>query len=175
MEDNLKTFDAGMKKAKRLINDYLYAAIERVCLGLIDHAMKEKEYQGFTGNTQTSYACGIYLNGQLQSVFVSGDDMKKPIHIKIRKGERVYLPNPYEGQARSVTGRVDVDGKYGAESAAKFLMSYKPFVKKGFSIAMTTGTEYSEYLENVRNLNVLTDTFKSSKGIMLEELKPMEA
>ena len=45
----------------------------------------------------------------------------------------------------------------------------------GFSVVMTTGTEYSEYLENVRNLNVLTDTFKSSKGIMLEELKPMEA
>ena len=38
---------------------------------------------------------------------------------------------------------------------------------------MTTGTEYSEYLENVRNLNVLTDTSKSGKDILLKELKPM--
>lgn len=174
MEANKKTIDAGMKEARRLMDDYLRAAIGRACVSLIDHALKEKGYQGFTGNTQTSYACGIYLDGHLQSVYASGDSMKRPVHVKIRKGERVYLSSPYEGQARAVTGRADVAGKYGEESAVKFLMSYKPFVKKGFSVAMTTGTEYSEYLENVRDLNVLTGTFKSSRGIMLEELKPTE-
>lgn len=173
MEDNLTVFDEGMKKARRIIQDYLYAAIERSCMKLIDHALKSKEYQGFTGNTQTSYVCGIYHNGKLLGAFASGDNMRKPIRLKVGKGQRIFLKNPYEGKARSVTGRVDVDQEFGAESAAKFLMSYKPHVKKGFSVVMTTGTEYSEYLENVRNLNVLTDTFQSSKGIVLEELKPM--
>ena len=69
---------------------------------------------------------------------------------------------------------MDVDGELGADSAADFLSSYRPFIKKGFSVVMTTGTEYSEYLENVRNLNVLTDTYKSANGIVLEELKPMK-
>ena len=175
MEDNLTAFDEGMKKAQRIIQDYLYAAIERSCLKLIDHALKSKEYQGFTGNTQTSYVCGIYYNGKLLGAFVSGDNMQKPVRLKIGKGQRVFLKNPYEGKARSVTGRVDVDKEFGADSAVKFLMSFKPAVRKGFSDVMTTGTEYSEYLENVRNLNVLTDTFNSSKDIVLKELKPMNA
>ena len=175
MEDHLKAYDDGMMRARRLIRDHLYAAIERACLGLIDHALKEREFDGFTGNTQTSYACGIYYKGGLMGMVISGNSMKKPVRIKVRKGERVYLKNPYEGKARTVIGRVDVDGELGAESAVDFLSSYQPFVKTGFSVVMTTGTEYSEYLENVRNLNVLTDTFKSSKGIMLEELKPMGA
>lgn len=171
----MKAFDEGMKKAKRLINDYLYAAVERTCIGLIDNALKEREFEGFTGNTQTSYACGIYYNGGLMGMVISGNSMKKPIRIKVRKGEHVHLKTPYEGKSRTVIGRVDVDGNLGADSASDFLSSYKPFVKKGFSVVMTTGTEYSEYLENVRNLNVLTDTFQSSKGIVLEELKPMQA
>ena len=175
MVDNRKAFDAGWKRAQRIINNYLYELVEHLCADLIDHALKEREYDGFTGNTQTSYACGIYHNGGLMGMVISGNSMKRPVRIKVRKGERVYLKNPYEGKARTVTGRVDVDGELGADSASDFLSSYKPFIKMGFSVVMTTGTEYSEYLENVRNLNVLTDTFKSSKGIMLEELKPMEA
>ena len=175
MVDNRKAFDAGWKRAQRIINNYLYELVEHLCADLIDHALKEREYDGFTGNTQTSYACGIYYNGGLMGMAIAGDTMRKPVHVKIRKGERVFLRRPYEGKARSVTGRVDVDGQLGMDSAADFLSSYRPFIKKGFSVVMTTGTEYSEYLENVRNLNVLTDTYQSSKGIVLRELNPMEA
>lgn len=174
MNYNLKTFDYGIKLARRMINNRLYAAIENSCLELIDHALKKREFDGFTGNTMTSYTCGIYLDGKLEGAVVAEDYMKPPIHIKIRKGQKVRLGKPYEGKARTVTGQVKVDSLYGAESAIKFLKSYKPHVKKGFSVVMTTGTEYSEYLENVRNLNVLTDTFQSAKGIVLEELKPMK-
>lgn len=175
MDDNRKAFDKGMKQAQRIINNYLYELVENLCADLIDHALKEREYDGFTGNTQTSYACGIYYNGGLMGMVIYGDTMRRPVHVKIRKGERVFLRSPYEGKARSVIGRVDVDGEWGADSAADFLSSYRPFIKKGFSVVMTTGTEYSEYLENVRNLNVLTDTFQSSKRIVLEEIKPIGA
>lgn len=174
MGDNRKAFDKGMKQARILMNHMVYVRLLKACESLIDHALAEKEYQGFTGNTQTSYACGNYVDGALTDMVISGDTMRRPVHVKIRKGERVFLRSPYEGKARSVIGRVDVDGEWGADSAADFLESYRPFIKKGFSIVMTTGTEYSEYLENVRNLNVLTDTFLSSKGIVLEEIKPME-
>lgn len=175
MDDNRKVFDAGWKRAQRIINNYLYGLVEHSCANLIDHALKEREFDGFTGNTQTSYACGIYYNGGLMGIVIAGNAMRKPVHVKVRKGERVFLRRPYEGKPRSVIGRVDVDGEWGADSAAEFLASYRPFIKKGFSVVMTTGTEYSEYLENVRNLNVLTDTFQSSKGIVLEEIKPIGA
>lgn len=171
--DNSKVLIDGMKKAKRIINDYLYAAVERSCVELIDDALKEREFEGFTGNTQTSYACGIYFNGSLMGMVIAGNTMPKPVHVKIKKGKHVSLSNPYEGKARAVVGKVSVDDKLGADSAADFLSSYRPFIKKGFSVIMTTGTEYSEYLENVRNLNVLTITAGASSKILLKELKPM--
>lgn len=171
--DNSKVISDGMKKAKRIINDYLYAAVERSCVDLIDDALKEREFVGFTGNTQTSYACGIYFNGSLMGMVIAGNTMPKPVHIKVKKGERVFLSNPYEGKARAVVGKANVEDEFGADSASDFLSSYNPFIKKGFSVVMTTGTEYSEYLENVRNLNVLTMTAGASSKILLKELKPM--
>lgn len=38
---------------------------------------------------------------------------------------------------------------------------------------MTTGTEYSVYLENTRKLNVLTETYQGLKSILLDNLKPI--
>ena len=171
--DNSKVLNEGLKKAKRIINDYLYSAIERSCSKLIDDALKEREFEGFTGNTQTSYACGIYYNGELMGVVISGDTMPKPVSYKVRYRKKVRLEKPYEGKARSVTGRVKVDREYGYDSAVDFLHSYRPFVTKGFSVVMTTGTEYSKYLENVKNLNVLTMTGGASAKILLKELKSM--
>ena len=107
MDDNRKVFDAGWKRAQRIINNYLYGLVEHSCANLIDHALKEREFDGFTGNTQTSYACGIYYNGGLMGIVIAGNAMRKPVHVKVRKGERVFLRRPYEGKPRSVIGRVD--------------------------------------------------------------------
>ena len=102
---------------------------------------------------------------------ISGNTMRKPVRIKIRKGERVYLSNPYEGKDRTVVGKVDVSGEFGADSAADFLSSCRPFITKGFSIVMTTGTEYSEYLEKREELECTDRHIQIWEGHFVERIK----
>lgn len=157
-----------------LVNRVVYSVVEKTCVKLIKHAIGNKGYDSFTGNTVTSYACGIYYNGDLMGIILAADGMKKPVAKKIKKGKRLFLKRPYEGKSRAVKGTVKVDDFYGAESSEKFLESYRPIIKNGYAIVMTTGTEYSEYLENVRELNVLSDTQKDSIDILLSSITPLE-
>jgi len=60
------------------------------------------------------------------------------------------------------------------ESSFRILQTLSPKTK-GLSIIMTTGTEYSTYLESVHNLNVLSDTAKGSnvKNLLYTSFKPL--
>lgn len=159
---NGKNFKEGMKEAKRIISNDLNSILDAYCEAILEHAIDNREFQGFTGNTQTSYSCGLYKDGSLIYVYHQREYTRKPIRKKVKKGERTFLGKPYEGNKRSVIGRVDVDDKYGSDTAEEFLKSYNVENKNGFSVVVTTGTEYSEYLENVRELNVLTETYEES-------------
>lgn len=123
---------------------------------LLKHARDGKKgWNSFTGNTITSLAFGVYNNGSLTDVvFVSG--VKPPVHAKIQNGETLYLDDPYEGEPRSVKGRVEVYDEWGTETSVKTLKSLTP--KNGNGIVVTTGTEYSEFLEKKADCNVLSDT-----------------
>ena len=161
------------KRARNVISGHVYDMLVKVCDGLLEDAEMSKEFRGFTGNTQTSYSCGLYVDGIL-TYYVSQDMWtKEPVRKKIPKGATVYLKHPYEGSPRSVTGRVDVDGLYGNDSAFQFLKSFKDAPKNGFAIVMTTGTEYSVYIETIHRLNVLTDTWQNSRTILLNNIKPI--
>lgn len=161
------------KRARNIISGHVYDMLVKVCDCLLEDAEMSKEFRGFTGNTQTSYSCGLYVDGKL-SYYVSQDMWtKKPVRKKIPKGVTVYLKHPYEGDSRSVTGRVDVDGLYGKDSAFQFLKSFKDAPNNGFAIVMTTGTEYSVYIETVHHLNVLTDTRQNASHILLNNMKPI--
>ena len=169
----IEGFDEGVRIFKAIKSGYFIDKMARICYQLIDDAERERQFDGFTGNTQTSYSCGFYMNGKLAFVISSGDRLRKPIRLKIQKGKTVYLARPYEGRARSVTGKVDVDNLYGQQTSLNFLQSYKGSPKKGYAIVMTTGTEYSVYLESVHRLNVLTRTYQELKNILLDNLKPI--
>lgn len=115
----------------------------------------KKGWNSFTGNTITSLAFGLYEHNSLTDiVFVSG--VKPPVHAKIRNGETVYLEDPYEGEARSVTGKVDIYNDWGNETSVRTLQELRP--KGDSGIIVTTGTEYSEFLEKKGDFNVLSDT-----------------
>lgn len=144
------------------------------CTELIRDAVASKGYRGFTGNTQTSYSCGIYINGKLQYIVSAGDRMRGPVAKKVKKGKRMFLALPYEGERRSVIGEVTIDNLYGQQTAEKFLKSFKGTPKKGFAIVMTTGTEYSVYLEKVMDLTVLGTTYLRAKNILFNNVKPVD-
>ena len=175
MANNKAVLDKGFKKAKEIIFGHLYDQCIRLCDALVVDAVQKRTFQSFTGNTITSFACGIYLDGSLNYVVASGYNMNAPVHAKIQKGETVYLSNPYEGRPRKVTGRVDIAYDLsGMETSIRILQRFSSNTK-GLSIVMTTGTEYSTYLENVHKLNVLSDTAKEGnvKKLLYSSFKPL--
>lgn len=157
--DNHKAFKKGMEKAKDLILNYLMDKLDSFGKYLLTNAQMNAKFQSFTGNTLTSIAFGLYENNNLIAYsFIEG--LKPAIRAKVQNGVFVYLQNPYEGEARGVSGQVAIDEKYGYQTSERILKELRP--KGGSGIIMTTGTEYSEFIEE-RGLNVLTDTFNNAK------------
>lgn len=162
------------KNVKRVIDAYFERRLRRFCVELIEDAKKSRTYSSFTGQTATSYSCGVYTDGVLRYIASAGDGMRAPVFRKVRRGERVHLKRPYEGEARAVTGRVEVNDKSGQATAEDFLRGYKA-PSQGWCVVMTTGTEYSEYLEQRRGLTVLRETAEADnvKAALLNNLTPI--
>jgi hypothetical protein len=171
--DNGKIFDEGMRKAREVINDYLYNIMRNNVITLLHKAAINREFQGFTGNTQTSYMGGIYVNGKLVEIINERDYTEAPRMKKIPAGKSVYLSNPYEGEARYMRAKIPTSREYGSETSERFLRAYKPKCKKGLAICICTGTEYSDYLESAKGLDVLTATYEEAANIVRSSLKPI--
>lgn len=169
--NNKTALDEGFKTAKNIIRWHIYDILLATSHSYLESMERERGYDGFTGNTQTSYTCGLYVDGRLTDAVVAGSAIKAPVRLKVEKGKTVFLSKPYEGRPRRVTGKVEVDRLYGKDSAFGFLKTYKDVPRKGIAIVATTGTEYSEYLENARKLNVLTETWQKAKGILERHIK----
>jgi hypothetical protein len=63
------------------------------------------------------------------------------------------------------------DGAYGEDTSYQFLREYRPNTRS-FAMVITTGTEYSNYLENVRHLNVLSDSIDNIPDEFAKSFKP---
>lgn len=167
-KSNKKAWMKGLQIAKEKMHFVVLRRLAEYGEILLDDAKFKAEYRSFTGNTITSLAFGLYENTLLQDVvFISG--LKAPVHIKVQKGEFVYLTDPYEGEARGVRGKVDIYDDTGEETSIRTLQGLCP--KGGNGIIITTGTEYSTFLENFYNLNVLSDTFLEAKNNALMDMK----
>ena len=163
--DNKKVLDEGFAKGLRQIEQVIMTSLHWAAVELVHSALVNRGYTGFTGNTETSYMCGIYLNGSLREVVDMSSELPSPVRRKIRNGQYVYLDRPYEGTSRGRHGYVDVNSEYGSETSLRFLGSYKA-PRRGVALVMTTGTEYSEFLEEMFNLDVLTRTFLDAPRII---------
>lgn len=174
--DNSKAFDAGIKKARQIVNDYIFDSLLKACEQLADDAVKNyrSPIGPFTGNTITSYACGLYVDGVFRYYYGNGNKMESPVRVKLSKGETAYLSPDYGGRNRKLTGTVDTDKGFGEAYSFKYLSRYKSQVGKGFEIVVCSGTEYSSYIENVWHGNVLTDTFERAPKILSNNFKPMK-
>lgn len=173
MATNEKIFNDGISKAREVVFDHLYNILRGNVITLLHKACINREFQGFTGNTQTSYMGGIYINGRLAEIVRERDYTEPPRTKKIPKGRARYLSNPYEGKPRWMRAKGDSTNEYGAETSERFLRSYTPKVKKGLDICICTGTEYSDYLETVRGLDVLTATWMQAEKVLLSSLRPL--
>lgn len=171
--DNVKTLENGFAKGLRMIEDTLVNSLRDAADALLLRVATTRQFMGFTGNTQTSYACGVYMNGRLVHVSVQHNWSQNPVRMKVRKGKTVFLSNPYEGHARAVTGKVDIEENHGLALSLKQLEEYKA-PRKGLALMMTTGTEYSVYIEESMSLDVLTGTFREASSIIERNWKRID-
>lgn len=156
MNINEKAIREGMAKANAMIAERNIAALIALGNALLNDAEFSAEYRNLTGNTLTSLAFGLYQNFLL-SEFILLENGKPAIRRKLVKGEVVGDFIDYDGNLRRVfSADIDTDGGWGTITSYQFLSAYKP--PMATSIVITTGTEYSEYLEKELGLNVLTDT-----------------
>lgn len=165
IKDNAKVLENGFAEGMRRIEDAIFNSLADAADALLLRVSTTRQFVGFTGNTQTSYACGVYMNGRLVHVSVQSNWSEPPRRMKVQKGRVVYLTNPYEGRARRVVGMVDIEEEYGLSLSLKQLEEYKA-PKKGIALMMTTGTEYSVYIEQSMSLDVLTNVFKEAPAII---------
>ena len=168
--DNAKTLENGFAKGLRMIEDVLFNSLADAADALLLRVATNRQFIGFTGNTQTSYAVGVYVNGKLEHVSVQRNWNQPPFRMKVRKGKVVYMENPYEGQPRAVKGQVDIVENHGLALSLRQLEEYKA-PRKGLALMMTTGTEYSVYIEQAMSLDVLTNTFKDAARIINQNWK----
>lgn len=175
LQRNKRALDLGFAEFRKAREEYILKSLEDAAEGLLAAVAQHREFQGFTGNTQTSYACGIYVGGTCKKIILQENWNEPPRRVKVPEGKSVYLDNPYEGEARFVRGKMGIpnDGGFGQNTSVRFLAEYKDCPKDGYGLVITTGTEYSEYLENVRHLDVLTGTADDAARIISQNFKPM--
>lgn len=171
--DNAKTLENGLAKGLRMIEDVLFNSFADAADALLVRVATNRQFIGFTGNTQTSYAVGVYVNGRLEHVAVQQNWKEPPIRMKVQKGRVVYLSNPYEGRPRAVEGKVNIIENDGLTLSLRQLEEYQA-PSKGLALMMTTGTEYSVYIEEAMNLDVLTNTFKDAPRIIERNWKKLD-
>lgn len=176
--DNVKVLREGFKKAERIIRSHLQKQMVNISKGILEMADDNREFTGFTGNTQLSYLAGLYTRGKndmAKTQFTSIRQTRNtgsPRRGKIRKGEWGWLKDPYEGKPRSILGKVDVGQSTGFATSMAFLRTYQ--AKYGHIAAViTTGTEYSRYLEESAHLDVLSKTYDDARRLLLSWFEPL--
>mgnify|MGYP001163044021 CR=1 FL=1 len=163
--DNKKAIQEGMAKFYRMLYERAYDAFIGIGDDILHDAQVSAQYHNLTGNTLTSLAFGLYQNYQLVDVtFLDG--VKPAIRRKLRK-EEWFRGRTYDKVYRKFQGTVETDGGWGTSTSMQFLKTFKPI--QPYSIVVCTGTEYSELLENEKDLNVLTDTkqYTAARGLSM--------
>lgn len=172
---NKQVLEDGLKKAREIALKHIEQCLMKACEQLVDDAVRlyKSPIGPFTGNTITSYAIGLFMDGNF-TYYYSNDGIKSPVRKKLRKGEKAYLEPDWMGGDRAFTGRIDTDGGYGQDYSYNFLRTYQSKVKSGIELVMCSGTEYSTYIETKMGGNVLSNTLKNAKGILMNNFKPMK-
>lgn len=160
-------------KLKQIVRDTLLPKFRQAAVNLLVDAMGRKEFGDLTGNTLTSYVAGIYENGILYNTITLLDVayLEHPVLEKLSNDDGIVQIERYDdGHIVTIntSSFVNTDKRFGVETAKDFLVKYTPPNPKGFSLVITTGTEYSEYIEETRKLNVLTETFLWAEGTVAD-------
>ncbi len=129
------------------------------------YGLRGQGWSSWSGNTETSYSCGVALNGSMVYTKSVGDSAPSPLIPKLKKNQSKMLKVDYSGRVRQKrTGTVNVTDPYGTETAKKTINEVKSKSNSGLAFRMATGTEYSQWLEFVKGWKVLGGSFAVAEG-----------
>ena len=178
MPDNRKALENGFAKAKKIIHDRiikgLYVEADR--LAMKAYESYESPMMGFTGQTWTGTAVGVFDKGSLV-YYVSTKtiaDMPDAVRSKLRADKQYFLENPYgyimdySGGNRKFTAVIDTDGGSSEADAVNFLREYKP--SNSYAIVVVNGSEYAEYIQNILGGDVLFGTYRYAHNLRAAEI-----
>lgn len=165
-------FDLCLKNIDKYVDQVIDQNIIRFAIHVVEDVLPSQQgFRNLTGNTTTSYAFGYYKEGVLKMIGFNKDSAPA-LRSKLLKGDILTDFTDYDGNTRRhFVANVDTDGKFGQQTSIEFLNGYKATGK--YSLIFTTGTEYSAYLENVRDLNVLSDGFNYVASHFVKSFKPI--
>lgn len=174
---SVKGFKECRERFSRIKNTLMRQVFVSAAYELMNDAIKSNEAI-LTGNTLTSFVIGLYENGRLYKIVDVYDipNIQPPTRKKITKGEGrrgVLVLTRYKTYQKAIVRTdkfVKTSNEYGEDTARRFLLSFKNRME-GFSMVMATGTEYSEYLESTRRLNVLQETYDYTESVFRRHLK----
>ena len=174
---NRQAFIDGKKILDNLTRERFLLALYQLGYMLIRDAEFQAGYRNLTGNTVTSLAFGLYVDGALSDVVTL--DKESPLRTKLTKGDVLTNFVDYDGILRKrFYAEADTDGGYGYDTSLTFLKGYRIPKKWKYAIVVTTGTEYSEYLQNEYKLNVLGKTEIKAKTdgykMFINSFKPID-
>lgn len=144
-------FEAGQKKAMAIKKKVLLDGLRSLMEDCVHYAYDNHEFHNLTFNTQDSYGGAVYFKGKMY-------------------GSPYFLEQ--KAEKGTINMQIKTDGQFGHEKSLDFLRSYRP--QSEFAICVTTGTEYSQFLERVRGLDVLTGTFEFAKDEFFKSFKPIK-
>lgn len=168
-----KQFEAAQNEIHKNMYHYIIPQLTRFGIHMVSNVLpNQARYRNLTGNTITSLAFGIYYLGKLD-IMGFNNHYPPPIRNKLIRGEELYDFEDYDGNIRKYyPAKVNTDAGFGKNSSMEFLKSYQS--ARQYAIVFTTGTEYSEYLEKTRGLNVLSDGYDYSISAFIKSFKPVK-
>ena len=166
MANNTAALDRGFAKAKQIMRERIEQCLvnEANKLAMKAYESYNSPLMGFTGNTWTGTAVGVYSNGKLIYYITTRmiDNMPAPVMNKLRLGKPVFLEKPYgyimvgSRGNRSFAAFVDTDGGNSEKDAIEFLESHS--IGSKYGITVVNGSEYANYIENSMGGDVIIGT-----------------
>lgn len=150
---NRSALKKGFEKAKEVIALRTQAALASKGVPIIDYEYENKEWSGFTGNAQLSYAFYLFDSTKANQApllkYRTVDNHRPAIRAKVAKGEDVRLKDPYEGEERWVRGQADLSTDTAEDAVNKVMDMPKRRFGATFGRArFTLAVEYEEFLQS---------------------------
>lgn len=166
MSNNTAALERGIKKAKQIMRERIEICLvnEANKLALKAYESYNSPLMGFTGNTWTGTAVGVYSQGKLIYYITTRmiENMPAPVMDKLRLVKPIFLEKPYgyimvgaRGN-RSFAAVVNTDGGNSEKDAIEFLESHS--IGSKYGITVVNGSEYANYVENSMGGDVLIGT-----------------